>query len=93
MFFLDAIDNAFPLNLNFFQIQSFQKVLQIVPVSTAAEVKVIIINIDGPHALHGLYMFSTQQSQRIYIVRSPLPGACNSHTASVKRRFHKLVYF
>ena len=27
------------------------------------------------------------------IDRSPLPEACNSHTASVKRRFHKLVYF
>jgi len=75
MFFWDAIDNAFPLNLNFFQIHSFQKVLQIFPVSTAAEMKVIIINIDDPHAPHGLYMFSTQQSQRIYIVRSPLPGA------------------
>ena len=69
MFFWDVIDNAFPLNLNFFfQIHNFQKVLQIFPVSTAAEVKVIIINIDDPHAPHGLFMFSTQQSQGIYIV-------------------------
>ena len=34
------------------------------------------------------------KSNTIFISdRSPLPGVCNSHTASGKRRFHKLVYF
>ena len=33
------------------------------------------------------------EPERDYGIRSPLPGACNSHTKPMLQRFHRLVYF